>query len=205
MSSLSIAAPCPSSPAAIRLAASLVVAWLAAMAALLWHFEAQRIAGSRQLLRFDTRDLPAAPAGAPAGVAKVLYFVDNDCRCNGPALTAIASIQRSAAAPLARFVFEADAATVAAADPAVRSLSATERARWQRHVPATPAAAVWDERDRLIYFGPINVNAGCGGERSYLQAALQNLSRQQGLAAVFQPWDVVVACSCPDVISSVRV
>jgi hypothetical protein len=192
MTSFSIAAPCPNSPCAIRLAAALVGAWLVAMAALLWHFEQQRIAGSRQLLHFDVRDLPGPPAGAPAGMARVLYFVDSRCPCSAAALAEIALARRETTAPLARFVF----AESAAAGLDARPLSAAERLRWQSHVPATPAVAVWDERDKLIYFGPVNVNAGCGSELGYLRMALQSLSRQQGFAAGFQSWDVV-ACTCP--------
>ena len=203
MSSFSVAAPLPGSPAAVRLAASLVIIWLTAMAALLWHFEQSRIAGSRQLLHFDARDLPDPPAGA-SGVAKVLYFVDRHCRCSDAALADIARIRRDTSVPYARFAAAPNIEAITPADPEVRPLSAAESARWERHAPAVPAAAVWDERDRLIYFGPINVTSGCGSARSHLWAALQNLSRQQGLAAVFQSWDVVVACTCAAPVRSVH-
>lgn len=186
MSFILVAVPGPNSPAAIRLAVLLVVTWLAAMAALLWQFEKQRIADSRQLFHFDARDLPPAPMGSAAGAAKALYFLDRGCHCTAAALAEIARVRVTAAPPV-EFVFENSAGIDAT------PLSAAERSRWQSHIPATPAVALWDSHDKLIYFGPINVNAGCGDSRSYLEMALRTLRQQP--AAAFTSWDVV-ACRC---------
>jgi hypothetical protein len=185
------AAPLAHPPSSVRLAVLLLTIWAAAMAQLLWHFEEQRLASSQRLMRFDASDLPSPPA-APAGAAKALSFVEGGCRCGASALAEIATLRRESPA-VASFTFAESRAMAALG---VSPLDATERARWQPHLPVTPAVALWDARDRLIYFGPVNVNMGCGGERSYLRMALQNLSRQQGPAAGFQSWDVV-ACTCP--------
>lgn len=191
MSSPPVATPLSNSPQAIRLATLLVMVWLVAMGSLLWHFEGQRLADSQQLLHFDARNLPAPPAGASAGAGKALYFLPAGCRCNASALAEITRLHRLAVAPPVQFVFDAAGAEVDGALP----LSAAERARWREHVPATPAVALWDAHDKLIYFGPVNVVPGCGERRSYLQMAFQ-ASRQQP-AAAFGPWDVV-ACRCRD-------
>lgn len=190
MSSFFIAAPSRSSPAAIRLAALLALAWLAAAAQLLWHFEKQRLASSRQLVHFATDDLPSPPSAA-AGVAKILYFLDRDCSCNAAALAEIARLRRVAVLPEAQFAV--DAAGAAALGGNVQALSAAERAGWSGRVPAAPAVALWSASGNLVYFGPIAVNAGCGDGVSYLQNALRTMRKDS--SALFAPWDVVT-CAC---------
>lgn len=191
MSSFSIAAPSRSSPVAIRMAALLAVAWLATAAQLLWHFEKQRLASSRQLVHFAVEDLPAAPLAAAVGEEKILYFLDRDCSCNAAALTEIARLRRAGILPQAQFAL--DAAGAAAAGGAVQALSAAERASWRGRVPAAPAVALWNAGGNLVYFGPVNVNAGCGDGVSYLQNALRTMRKDS--SALFAPWDVVT-CAC---------
>lgn len=179
-------------PTATGFAALLVVVWLVAMAQLLWQFEKQRIAATRQLMHFDPRDLPGPPLAAAVGSAKALYFIDRSCHCSSAALAEIKRLQRTTVTPLAQFVATSQPLASLDAQP----LDAAERARWRNRVPATPAVALWDARDRLIYFGPVSAGAFCGGAyfKNYLEAALQSL--QQRIDVVVKGWDVV-ACACP--------
>lgn len=184
------AAPRAPSSAAVRLAALLVAVWLLASAQVLWHFERQRLDQSRQLLHFSVDGLPPAPLAAPAGVAKVLYFLDRGCPCNTAALAEVARLQRAGFMPAARFV----AGAASAADLGASELSASERAAWRGHIPAAPAAALWNARGELVYFGPINASAGCGDGASYLKDALRRMRTDS--SAVFSSWDAVT-CACP--------
>lgn len=193
MSFMQAVAPPSNSRPAVRLATLLVVVWLIAMAQLIWHFESQRIAQFQRLLHFDAVDLPAPPPTI-ADAAKVLYFFNRSCRCNAAALAEVAGLQRSGVLPRAQFVFDDSAMTDSGIE--ARALSAAERTIWRDHVPATPAVALWDAHDKLIYFGPINVSSGCGTGDGYLRNALRTM--HDGSVAPFKSWDVV-ACSCPAV------
>lgn len=190
MSSSVAAAPCAPSPTAVRLAALLVAAWFAATAPLLWHFERQRLADQRQLAHFDVDHVPPPPLAAPAGAAKILYFLDPGCRCNAAAVAELGRLRRALLLPAAQFAF---APADALPGGGVQALTAAERSAWRGHVPATPAAALWDARGRLIYFGPIVVNAGCGDGASYLHDALRTMRTDS--SAAFASWDVVT-CAC---------
>jgi hypothetical protein len=196
----------PAFPVATYCAALLVLVWLVAMAQLLWHFETQRLAESQQLMRFDTRDLPAPPSGAPAGSAKAIYFIDGQCRCAAAALAEIRRLQSAMTLPLAQFISKpingARGAAAQALGIDAQPLTTAEQAGWRNLVPATAAVALWDTHDRLIYFGPVNVGGFCTGgsanSKSYLETALQSLGRptQQSMDVAFKTWDVV-ACACP--------
>jgi len=191
MSSSAAAAPHIHNPSAVRLAAVLVAIWLVASAQLLWHFEKQRLAQFQQLVHFGADDLPPPPLAVSAGEAKVLYFLDRRCPCNAAAVAEIARLQRAALLPAAQFA--ADAATALDAGGGVQVLSAVERAAWLGRVPTAPAVALWNARGNLIYFGPVNVNAGCGDGVSYLHNALRTMRKDS--SALFAPWDVVT-CAC---------
>jgi hypothetical protein len=136
-------------------------------------------------------DLPAAPLAADVGEEKILYFLDRGCSCNARALAEIARLGQAGVLPRAQFAI--DAAGAASVGSAVQALSTVERAAWQGRVPAAPAVALWNARGNLVYFGPINVNAGCGDGVSYLQNALRTMRKDS--SALFAPWDVVT-CAC---------
>lgn len=186
----SVAAIPRASPWPERLALLLVFGWLVAAAQLLWHFERQRLALSTRLVHFGVADLPAPPRSAPAGAARILFFLDDNCHCNAAALAEIDRLRRATLLPAARFV-TGTAETLLPGD-AVR-LAAAEHAAWADRVPAAPAVALWDARGRLVYFGPINVAAGCGDGASYLHSALRTMGTDA--SAVFGSWDVVT-CAC---------
>jgi hypothetical protein len=171
----------------VRLATLLVAIWLAAMAQLLWHFEAQRIAQARHIVRFDPLDLPAPPT---AHGARILYLLPRNCACNAGALAEIARLRRLALLPEAQFALAgAGAESLAEARP----LSAASGDAWRARAPETPAVALWNARGELVYFGPIDVSWDCGGDRTYLQDALRSL--REGSVAAPQARDVA-ACAC---------
>lgn len=183
------------------IAALLLATWFITAGWLLWYFETQRHAESQQLFYFDAQHLPPAPQSSVAG-AKALYFLADNCRCGDAALKEIEELQRIAGSRLTHFVMaDSDSSlannfvTAPSTPIAIKAqqLSAQEQASWREHVPPTPAVALWDEHDTLIYFGPIASSAECGVSRSYLLSAWHRFVNDQ--ATTFTAWDVV-ACAC---------
>jgi hypothetical protein len=170
----------------------LFTVWLAAMALLFWYFERDSVvAGNNNLVRFSAHNMPAAPV---VHAVSIMYFLDDTCPCERSAQRQITALQSRYGLGLRQFAVTETGAAIAGLPAAVKILDAVAAAPWRAQVPAFPAAAMWDERGRLIYFGPLAGSSGCGSANTYLEANLDRHAR--GLKPVVVPADMA-GCLCP--------
>lgn len=192
-----------------RIAVVVLVAWLSATGFGFWWFEfqSQRVLigpgpggdGVTRTERVARLELAAAMlvGESPAAgrfFATLIHFSEPGCACGGASSAHLRELwNRYAAEGLAIVLAEPRSGAAASEDLPASARMRRLEALWPL-VPAVPAAALFDENGKLIYFGPYSSGPTCGSGISFVDEALAQL-RQEGVVA---PWvnDLILGCSC---------
>jgi hypothetical protein len=154
----------------------IAAAWLAALAAAFWWFEA------RYLRAFDERAtlfhgaelrLPASLAGA--GDIRVVHFWDPACPCNVGNQQHLADLMAHYAARGVSFHVVRTPGSDAALPGPLNGLHPLAGVVGSDQLPASPAVAIWDRRGELAYFGPYSSGFTCKADNSFIEPILDAL------------------------------
>ncbi len=189
------------------LATTLVIAWLAAMAAAFWWFQfsnVQAFAGdNKTLVMFRGEEVANHIARFPAEDrrATVFHFWDEGCGCERFNREHVRQLMARYADQGVKFVVVVrEPALIDEASKIFRSpalLDVELRDQWPEGAqpPSSPAVLIADENNELAYFGPYSIGAVCtAGQGNFVEKALDKLLDGSNPKMINT---MAVGCFCP--------
>ncbi|MGE8497245.1 MAG: DUF6436 domain-containing protein [Pseudomonas sp.] len=159
------------------LAGLIAVAWIIAMVAAFWWFEARYMrtfSDQTALFSGDSLRLPDELAGP--GPIRLVHFWDPACPCNVGNQQHLSELIEHYAPQGVAFYAVQKSGSSGQLPRSLSGLQALDGLHGAEQLPASPAVAIWDRNGELAYFGPYSEGLTCNSSNSFIEPILEALA-----------------------------